>query len=67
MIRVTVAREHVNAQIMNLTDIHGSAKRKGKLEELYTNVKFFIKLALQNLNLLSIYSFNNLAGNLLLI
>lgn len=27
MIRVTVAREHVDAQGMNLTEIHGSAKR----------------------------------------
>lgn len=33
MIRVTVAREHVDAQGMNLTDIHGSAKRRRQTSE----------------------------------
>lgn len=38
MIRVTVAREHVDAQSMNLTDIHGSAKRRGEAGRALTEM-----------------------------
>lgn len=65
MIGVTVAREHVDAQGMNLTDIHGSAERSR--QGLNKQWQKHIKLSLQNQNLLSIYSFNNLAWNLLFI
>lgn len=39
MIRVIVAREHVDAQIMNLTDIHGSAKRRGEVGRALTEMQ----------------------------
>lgn len=65
MIGVTVAREHVDAHSMNLTDVHRS-EVKEHISDIMTNNSCVkcdrrVLLSLNRVNLLSIYSCDDLA------